>query len=299
LEFGGEIKRIGSLKELEAWVKKIRPHVMELPKKASEIKRTESSNQKALKAYQVDCPEINLWKEESYDATALNCWTFRKSDDEREHIKLSLGNMSSGYPFHINNRRFDNSESAYIAGMFSNDTDEHKSIQIELQNEMNGYAAKKTIRNKYKHKKRADWEEYNVQWMLYVVWRKCLTNTDFSKLLATEIPADAVIIENSTRQTGANASFWGVKNTELEESRDIIEKLVKFNNPYASTKELERQVMIERNKINTIGVFRGVNCMGKILKLCQMALINQSEPNIDYDLLRAKKIYLLGELLTF
>ena len=125
-----------------------------------------------------------------------------------------------------------------------------------------------------------------------------MKNTDFRNLLA-EIPVNAVIIENSTRQNGATASFWGAKNIELEDSRDIIEKFVKFSNPYANTKELEQLTMIERNQINTIGTFKGVNCMGKILKLCQIALITNSEPPIDYELLRTKKIHLLGELLTY
>ena len=39
--------------------------------------------------------------------------------------------------------------------------------------------------------------------------------------------------------------------------------------------------------------------MGKILKMCQIALRNNVIPPIDYDLLREKKIYLFGELLTF
>ena len=43
----------------------------------------------------------------------------------------------------------------------------------------------------------------------------------------------------------------------------------------------------------------GINCMGKILKMCQLALLDGTEPPIDYDLLRSKQIYLLGKLLTF
>lgn len=39
--------------------------------------------------------------------------------------------------------------------------------------------------------------------------------------------------------------------------------------------------------------------MGKILMLCKIALRNNTVPPIDYDLLREKKIYLFGELLTF
>lgn len=39
--------------------------------------------------------------------------------------------------------------------------------------------------------------------------------------------------------------------------------------------------------------------MGKVLKMCQIALLNKVAPPIDYDLLREKKIHLFGELLTF
>ena len=302
LEFGGEIKRISSFKELETWVKKVKTQVMDLPKKANEIRKIESKNKKALESQKItkyDLNNIDLFKEEIYDTTKLNCWSFRKSDDERENIEIPLGNMCKGYPFTINQHQFSNSESAYIAGMFSTGSEEHKSIQIELLNKENGYAAKKTIRRKYENKKRTDWQEYNTQWMLFVVWQKCLKNADFRELLSTKIPADAVIIENSTHQTGATASFWGAKNNELENSRDIIKNFIKFNNPYANTKELGQLTMIERNKINTIGTFKGVNCMGKILKLCQIALLTNNEPPIDYELLKTKKIHLFGELLTF
>jgi hypothetical protein len=39
--------------------------------------------------------------------------------------------------------------------------------------------------------------------------------------------------------------------------------------------------------------------MGKILKLCQLALVEGKELDIDYELLKSKNIHLLGELLTF
>lgn len=56
---------------------------------------------------------------EAYDASVLNCHAFRRGTDERNGIVLSLGNMVSGYPFEIEGIRFENSERAFIAGMFS------------------------------------------------------------------------------------------------------------------------------------------------------------------------------------
>lgn len=55
-----------------------------------------------------------------------------------------------------------------------------------------------------------------------------------------------------------------------------------------------------RNEIHCIGTFSGGhNLMGKILKRCQIALLDGGEPSINYDLLRQKKIYLFGKMLTF
>jgi predicted NAD-dependent protein-ADP-ribosyltransferase YbiA (DUF1768 family)/transcriptional regulator with XRE-family HTH domain len=297
LEFGGEIKRINSLKDVEKWIKKNKPKIVELPDKAKKIRQIEKKNNMFIKTHSDPIyanNNIDLYRKEIYDCTKLNIWSFRKATDVRDNIQISLGNMCSGYPFDINGNTFYSSESAYIAGMFSNNTAEHQQIQIELQKEKNGYDAKKKIRRKYENKKREDWEEYNVQWMFYVVWQKCLKNQSFNELLKTKIPADAIIVENSTNQKGDTASFWGAKNTELEASRNIIVDFEQYNDPTVG-----EQLINEYNKINCIGSFTGVNCMGKILKLCQISLINNDTPPINYDLLKAKNIHLFGKLLTF
>ena len=52
-------------------------------------------------------------------------------------------------------------------------------------------------------------------------------------------------------------------------------------------------------RITDVGCFVGENNMGKIMMLCKIALRNNTVPPIDYELLREKKIYLFGELLTF
>lgn len=301
LEFGGEIKRIRSFTELEVWVKRIKPLVGELPNRAKSIIRDNNKNSKLILSQSSvihNFNDIDLCKIENYDATKYNCWSFRRSEDEREDIQMDLGNMCTSYPFFILNNTFHNSESAYICGMFSNNTEEHLLIQHELQHEQNGYRVKKVIRRKYENQKRNDWEEFKIQWMLYVIWQKCKSNEEFRKLLLS-IPQEAIIIENSTRQRGKTADFWGARNYELEECRDIIGNYIEFQNPYLKKKELDALKIIECNKINYIGKFVGVNCMGKILKLCQMSLINDTDAPINYEFLEQKKIYLFGKLLTF
>ena len=124
-----------------------------------------------------------LVREEAYDASSLNCFAFRHGYDVRQGLSLSLGNMVRGYGFDLQGIHFHNSECDYIAGAFSYGTDAHIAIQRQLVVCNNGYAAKKTIRKPHDNEKRADWETFNVEWMVYVVWQKCLGNGAFRNLL--------------------------------------------------------------------------------------------------------------------
>lgn len=306
LEFNGKITKITSLNGLKKWLEIHEEIIVNTPKRYNTIIKQNEKNkknvEKSTKKY--DFSSIDFYKNETIDCSKYHVWSFRKAEDEAdidgEMFLNNLGNMCKGYPFVLDGENFSNSESAYICGMFSNDTDEHQSIQRELQNETNGYSAKKAIRRKYEDKKRPDWEEYNVEWMKYVVWTKVNGNADFKELLL-KIPSDAIILENSSFQNKASvtSTFWGAKNEELKECVKVVENYIEYNNPQAKSKDVERLKMEERNKIKYIGSYVGTNCMGKILKMCQLALLNNTEPPINYDLLRSKQIYLFGKLLTF
>ena len=124
---------------------------------------------------------IVLDRVETYDASVLDCYAFRRGSDIIDGLSLALGNMVSGYPFDLEGIRFQNSECAYIAGMFSDNCEEHEKLQKELAEENNGWLAKKKIRRKDEALKRKDWEEFNVMWMLYVVWNKVKGNEEFKK----------------------------------------------------------------------------------------------------------------------
>lgn len=306
LEFNGVITRITSLNEIKKWLKKYEPIITTIPQEYKAIINKNKKNQKKVETSteKYDFSTINLFKSETIDCSKYHVWSFRKAEDEAELddeiIQNNLGNMCIGYPFIMDGENFLNSESAYICGMFSNNTDEHKLIQEKLQNEASGYSAKKAIRRKYEDKKRPDWEEYNVEWMKYIVWTKVNGNSDFKELLM-KIPIDAIILENVSFQhkSSETSTFWGARNEELKKCVSLIEDYVEFNNPNIKSSDMKRLKMEERNKIKYIGSYVGTNCMGKILKMCQLALINGTEPPIDYDLLRSKQIYLLGKLLTF
>ena len=241
--------------------------------------------------------DIVLGRTEMYDASKLNCWPFCRATDVRDGISLSLGNLCKGYPFALNGHIFLTSEAAYLCGEFS-DSSSKQSIQYSLMEEPNAFLAKKVIKRKNLKYVRQDWEEIRLQWMLYVVWQKCIGNSNFRNLLLS-IPNDVVIIEDSTANHGATSSVWGAKNKELRNVRRALKKELIAHNPTMKKKDLNKLISEQCGKITDVGNFVGENNMGKILKMCQISLRNNVIPPIDYELLRAKKIYLFGELLTF
>ena len=232
--------------------------------------------------------EIVLGRTEIYDASKQNCWPFCKATDVRDGITLSLGNLCKGYSFTLNGHIFRTSEAAYLCGEFSSHT----------AAEPNAFLAKKVIKRRNAEHIRQDWEDVRLQWMLYVVWNKCVGNADFRNLLLS-VPDDAVIIEDSTANHGATCMIWGAKNKELRKARRARKKELCAEYPTMKKKELDKLISEECGKITDVGNFVGENNMGKILKMCQISLRNNVIPSIDYDLLREKKIYLFGELLTF
>ena len=167
-----------------------------------------------------------------------------------------------------------------------------------MQAEPNAFLAKKVIKHRNAEHIRQDWKDVRLQWMLYVVWNKCVGNADFRDLLLS-IPDNAVIIEDSTANYGTTCMIWGAKNKELRKARRARKKELCAQYPAMKKKDLSQLISEECGKITDVGNFVGENNMGKILKMCQIALRNNVIPPIDYDLLREKKIYLFGELLTF
>lgn len=240
---------------------------------------------------------IILDREEAYDASTLNCYAFRRGTDSVEGHSLAVGNMVSGFRFAIEGVTFQNSECAYIAGMFSHDTDNHLELQEALQAETNGFIAKKKIRRFNEDKKRTDWEEFNVQWMLYCVWCKVVSNREFRDMLLA-IPSDAVLIEDSTFQNGTTAAVWGTKNAT---QRRLVTNYKKQLEADGHSKAAIKRACDEKRlgEWRKQGVFVGKNLMGKILMLCRDVVLRGTTPDIDLELLRSKRIYLFGKLLTF
>lgn len=251
----------------------------------------------------VQYPRVeDLFKQERehYDASLFKCYAFRRKDDMHENDYIPLGNMNQGFSYIMNGINFHTSESAYICGLFSDDSAIHQRIQRQLIDETNGYEAKKTIRAKNEVIGRKDWNEFNVEWMLYVVWNKVKGNEEFRNILLS-IPQDAIIIENTTyQQVKANdtSAFWGCRNAKLKEFHSLYEKYLK-QMIKSNTKRREKLMDDMMNNFCGMGVFEGNNTMGKILMIVKKCLHEGTEPLIDYDLLNRKNIHLLGTKLSF
>lgn len=246
--------------------------------------------------------EIILGRVENIDSSHFNCLSFAKASDLVNGINVRLSNMAGGYPFSFGGVTWKDSETLYLCGEFSDSSDEHLSIQEEMHRQTSGYAAKRFIKNKYKGFIRQDFADFRIQWMLFVVWMKCKGNAEFANKLM-QIPQDAIIIENTTKEHCDTKEIWGCTNKALTNRRDEVEKEVvrqaKTDNPQISKVALKYLVSHEICKVNGIGTFVGQNNLGKILMICQNSLINGTEPPIDYALLYHSNIHILGKRLSF
>lgn len=246
--------------------------------------------------------EIILGRVEYINASHFNCLSFAKASDMVNGINVRLSNMAGGYPFSFGGITWKDSETLYLCGEFSDASDKHLSVQKEMQRQTSGFAAKRFIKKRNNSLIRHDFADFRIQWMLYVIWLKCKGNADFANLLL-QLPHDAIIIEDTTKQHGDTKEVWGCTNTELAIRRAEVKKetikQAKADNPNISKAALERLVNIETCKINGIGTFVGQNNLGKILMLCRNCLINGTEPPIDYALLYRSNIYILGKRLSF
>jgi len=245
--------------------------------------------------------DIVFTRVENYDTTKLNCVEFRNKGDMRFGIELNLGNMIGGYPLIVNSQMFENSECAYIGGLYSSKGKDSEEIQRLLSTHKNGLFGKKTFRyrdNEYCKFKRQDWEDYNIEFMKYIILCKINTNEDFRNLLLF-IPDNVMLIEDVSFMNGNNRLVWGCENNELkkikkEKLKVLKQRLIEENIAY--NKQF-RQLLF--NRIHNIGIWSGKNIMGKILTYFIVCMKNNIEPKIDFDLLRNMDIYWFGEKLNF
>lgn len=234
-----------------------------------------------------------------YDTTRYCCVAFRSKNDLWKEHKVQFGNMNGGYRYQINGVYVPTSEHAYILGLFSNNTGEHKAIQEELLREPSGYNAKRGIRNGHRNLWRADWHDFNREWMLYVVWEKVRQCEDFRQLLMSLPRGTAIVEDVSFKPKDENgADFWGARNPDKKVFGGLVRKYVRSMR--LSTKrameDAENSLLWD---FCCYGQYEGYNIMGKILTYIKQCLHEGIEPEIDYELLRSKDIYIFGKLMDF
>ena len=106
-----------------------------------------------------------------------------------------LGNQAGGFPFKALGRTWPSSEHLYLLGYWSDQyrNAESRASQEDVLSAKSGYAAKRFKKSKHIKQARPDFKEWRHEWMLWVVWQKCIGNADFRELLLAT--GDAMIVE--------------------------------------------------------------------------------------------------------
>lgn len=258
--------------------------------------------------------DLDLNQIDSVDSSKILCINFRNKGDVKKigekEIIMNFGNMISDFEFSIPNStnqniRFKSSETAYISGIYSDNTPICLAAQEELIKCNNGLFAKKKFRyrdNEFTQNARTDWEDFNVDWMKYVIWCKICTNENFKELLLST-PDNSLIVEDTSFQIGEKRLIWGAENHDLkmiklEKLKELKARLMEFDIPVS--KKIKQQLF---NSLYGCGAFTGKNLMGKTLTSMRIYLRNQNGngvgPDINYELLNSKEIFLLGQKLVF
>ncbi len=231
-----------------------------------------------------------------YDTEKYVCVGFRGTDDKWKDLALPLTNMCNQFSVRIGDiTKCASSEDAYMLGAFSNNNAKHKDLQEQILATANGWASKRKVRKK--NRPRSDWRDLKIDWMLYCVWQKIIQNDEFRNIILA-IPRGAMIIEDNSLKKSPRDTYWGADNPSRGEFNSWADKYVK-------SLRLATKAATDRKKEELIsnfcnyGTFTGTNEMGRILTYLKDCLHRGIEPEIDYALLNRKKIYILGNLLTF
>lgn len=268
-----------------------------------EIERVNTATLAENPSYLPAITKQDLYKreKEQYNVAEHYCVAFRRKDDLWKGMRIPFGNMNGGFPYTMHGIEFPSSEHAYIFGLFSNNTPEHIAIQQELLAESSGYSAKRNIRNGNRKQWRRDWDEFNIEWMLYCVWTKVNQCEEFRNLLLA-IPEGATIIEDSSFQkvnkNFDGAAFWGARNADKRAFGKLVRKYVKTHNHQTQREADDTENRLLWEYCN-VGTYIGNNVMGKILTIVKQCLHDGTQPDIDYELLNSKNIYFLGNLIRF
>lgn len=243
---------------------------------------------------------IDFFNNESYDTSKIEVIPFYKKLDVIDGYQVPFSNMINGYPITVGGVEFANVEIAYICSYYSLNNEKCFEIQKLIQKESNGMMCKRKYRKSNELKKygRKEFDEslWHFHFMWFLVWTKCMQNKEFCELLK-KIPENYIIIENEPLK--GDKAIWGCSNKEYNKICRENSKNIKKTELKLSKNEIKNKENMFRLKNYKIGVWKGRNCMGKILMACRDALINDYKPPINYEILNNSDIYWFGKKLIF
>ena len=240
---------------------------------------------------------IILGREEKYGISP-HIWTYDILRTIVNGIHLNFCNTAEGFPFDFNGHTFTESIRLFMCGEWSNNTEDHLRIQNSILQERSSWACYRFVTALNYRKIRIDFPTFQLQWMLFVTWQKCMCNADFRRMLYN-VPQCITLVRDKTVDDCQNATFGGCLNVERSKRVKRLWEDFSRRREGQDPKEWRQKLNRELEQLKNVGEWKGQNNMGKILMICRDCLIEGNEPPIDYDLLNQSNIYLLGERLTF
>ena len=107
--------------------------------------------------------------------------------------QASSKNVASIVSFEALGRTWKSSEYLYMLARWSTNDPANVAIQEDILTASSGYVIKRYKQPKHKRFTRPDFLSWRHEWMLWVVWQKCLASPAFRNLLLAT--GDAVIVE--------------------------------------------------------------------------------------------------------
>lgn len=127
-----------------------------------------------------------LRRQESIDTTEQPTLTFSAPDSIcGDFPSGKLSNYASGFPFKLFGYTWESSEQLFLLGMWSDQYEhpEKLKIQEDVMTAKISYADLQRKKNEYASFCRTDFDDWQHEWMTFVVWKKCVGNADFRELL--------------------------------------------------------------------------------------------------------------------
>ena len=140
---------------------------------------------------------------------------------------------------------------------------------------------------------RKDDERLRLNWMLYVLWKRCGNDVEFWAMVGRL--HDKVVVFNGNKNIGC-------RNNEMEKQRRAIRAAIEAKydgkTDAESIEAMKRELEWELGNL-ACGEWSGKNKMGKLLAMCSEAIKAKTAPRIDFDYFDEAGIDWFGKRLRF